>query len=187
MYNMAEKFRKRYRIESVRLKGWDYSRCGAYFITICTRDMENYFGSIEDGNMVLSDVGKIANREWFKTPDIRSDMNLTLGEFIVMPNHVHGIIIIGENRYNSRTGTGRDAMHCVSTRADANVGRFGPQSKNIASIIRGYKSAVTIHSRKIKSDFAWQARYYDHIIRDEKTFRKISCYIRNNPSKYAGT
>jgi len=194
---MKEKFMDRYRIKSSRLKGWDYSRYGAYFITICTRNMENYFGRIRNGEMVLSDLGAIANREWFKTPDIRPDMNLTLGEFVVMPNHVHGIIIIGENRYNSRDGMCgicRNAMHCVSTNTTGNGtisagttgGCFGPQSKNIASIIRGYKSAVTIQSRKIKPDFSWQARFYDHVIRNDKSLRAITRYIINNPVKYKG-
>jgi REP element-mobilizing transposase RayT len=108
---------------------------------------------------------------------LRPDMNLELGEFIVMPNHIHGIILIGENEYNSR----RDAMHGVSTEYK---NQFAPQSKNIASIIRGYKSAVTIYARKNNIEFDWQSRFHDHIIRSMDDYAKISNYIINNPAKW---
>ena len=108
-------------------------------------------------------------------------MNLESGEFVVMPNHIHGIIIIGANEYNTpRTNADerRDTMHCVSTN------QFAPQSKNLASIIRGYKSAVTTYARKNGIDFEWQPRYYDHIIRTIDDYHRISNYIINNPAKW---
>ena len=136
--------------------------------------------------MVLSKIGKIAKTEWIKTFKIRMDMNLEMGEYVIMPNHIHGIIIIGDNEYNSQYDTQcRDTMHRVSTdnnhRVSAN-NKFGPQSKNLASIIRGYKSSVTTITHKNGfDDFAWQSKFYDHIIRNEKSFNKISEYIVNNP------
>jgi REP element-mobilizing transposase RayT len=137
--------------------------------------------------MKLSKIGKIIETEWLKTFEMRPDMNLEMGEFIVMPNHFHAIIIIGENDFNRRCGLQRrDAMHCVSTNADTNQikNKFGPQSKNLASIIRGFKIGVTKNARKINSDFAWQTRFHDHIIRNDESYKSISEYIINNPSKW---
>ena len=105
------KFKDKYRIASSRLQHWDYGSPGLYFITICTKNREHYFGEIENGIMSLNELGFIANNEWIKTPEIRPDMNLESGEFVVMPNHFHGIIMIGENQFNNH---GRDAMHSAS-------------------------------------------------------------------------
>lgn len=214
---MTNKFQNKYRIESARLQNWDYCWVGAYFITICTKNREHYFGEVENEEMILSEIGCIAEQEWLKTFDMRPDMNLQMGEYQVMPNHFHAIIIIGENEYNKRGGCHcddggdmhccRDAMHCVSTAPtftsattsssqmhDVSTpppnatttpkNRFGPQSKNLGSVIRGFKIGVTANARKIYSDFAWQERYHDHIIRDEQSFKRIQKYIRENPKKW---
>jgi REP element-mobilizing transposase RayT len=184
---MADKFKNKYRIQSARLQNWDYSWNAPYFITICTHNRQCFFGEITNGKMKLSKIGKIIETEWLKTFEMRPDMNLEMGEFIVMPNHFHAIIIIGENDFNRRCGLQRrDAMHCVSTHADTNhiKNKFGPQSKNLASIIRGFKIGVTKNARKINSDFAWQTRFHDHIIRNDESYKSISEYIINNPSKW---
>ena len=187
-------FNSKYRIPSSRLRSWDYASEGMYFVTICTKNREHYFGDItesDDGSIILlpTEIGKIASSEWYKTLEMRPDMNLELGEFVVMPNHIHGIIIIGANDFNRTDGmhsvsndTDTDAKHCVSTAAAAN--KFAPQSKNLASIIRGYKSAVTTFARKNNIDFDWQTRYHDHIIRSADAYNKISHYILNNPNKW---
>lgn len=200
---MTEKYQNKYRIPSARLQHWDYRWAGAYFITICTKDRLHYFGEIENGKMILNEIGKMVQNEWRETPKIRPDMNLDLGEFVVMPNHFHGILIIGENEYNGNGGYrgndgnggyggyGRDAMHCVSTPTPTptptpteTTNQFGPQRKNVASVIRGFKSSVTKNARVIIPDFAWQPRFYDHIIRDDKSFKTISNYIINNPENW---
>ena len=97
-----DKFKNKYRIPSARLQNWDYGSPGLYFITICTKDRNHYFGEIENDEMVLNELGLIVNTEWEKTLEIRPDMNLELGEFITMPNHFHAIIMIGENKFNKR-------------------------------------------------------------------------------------
>jgi putative transposase len=192
---MAEKYQNKYRIPSARLPGWDYGQNAAYFVTICTKDRECFFGNIVETpcmasqQMQLSEMGRIAETEWLKTPGIRPDMNLELGEFVVMPNHFHGIVIIGGNEYNTqRGGDGnerRDAMHCVSTNDEpSSSNKFGPQSKNLASIIRGYKSAVKKYATMNSINFAWQPRFHDHIIRDNQSFQNISNYIINNPMNW---
>lgn len=190
------KFNNKYKIESTRLQHWDYGQKAVYFITICTANREHFFGTIEpetpcmaSQRMIPSEIGKIVAQEWIKTPDIRPDMNLELGEFIVMPNHFHGIIFIGNNAYNNeKMGIdamhGRNAMHRVSTEPYKN--QFGAQSKNLASIIRGFKSAVTVQARRINPDFGWQSRFHDHIIRNPNAYENISQYIINNPKKWKG-
>lgn len=176
---MTEKYQNKYRIPSARLQHWDYRWAGAYFITICTKDRLHYFGEIENGKMILNEIGKMVQNEWRETPKIRPDMNLDLGEFVVMPNHFHGILIIGENEYNGNGGYGGYTPTPTET-----TNQFGPQRKNVASVIRGFKSSVTKNARVIIPDFAWQPRFYDHIIRDDKSFITISNYIINNPENW---
>lgn len=178
-----EKFQNKYRIASARLQTWDYKSAAAYFVTLCTQHRAHYFGEIENGKMQMNEIGQITENEWLKTPGLRPDMNLQMGEFIVMPNHFHAIIVIGNNAYN--TLDRRDAMHCVSTATNTAKNHFGPQSKNLASIIRGYKSSVTTQAKKSGFiDFAWQSGFHEHIIRNQKSFDAISEYIMNNPANW---
>jgi REP element-mobilizing transposase RayT len=188
-----EKFRGKYKTQSNRLQTWDYASNAMYFITICTKNQLCFFGEIINGEMMLSEIGKIAESEWLKTFDMRPDMNLRMGEYVVMPNHFHGIITIGENQYNKGLnvlgdggGIGRDAMHCVSTASSPNraKNKFGPQSKNLASIVRGFKIGVTKNARTVHADFAWQPNYHEHIIRNNNSHQKISNYIINNPTQW---
>ena len=168
-------FKNKYRIPSTRLKTWDYGNPGLYFITICTKNRIHYFGKIENAQLQPTEIGAIAHQEWIKTIELRPDMNLAIGEFIVMPNHFHAILMIGENKYNR----GRDTMHCVSA-----ANQFGPQSHNLASIIRGFKSSVTCYARKNNLKFDWQPRFHDRIIRTHIEFINIENYIRRNPAKW---
>lgn len=189
---MSDKFRNRYRIASTRLKNWDYGWNATYFVTICTKNRLCFFGDIDKKQeplMQLTEIGKIAEIEWQKTFELRPDMNLEMGEYVVMPNHFHAIIGIGCNKYNVDSGDigVRDAMHRVSTGDDETisaVNKFGPQSKNLASIIRGFKSSVTMNARKIDPDFGWQSRFHDHIIRNQHSFVRIQSYIIQNPMKW---
>nr|WP_320021607.1 transposase [uncultured Draconibacterium sp.] len=198
---MPDKFRNKYRISSARLQNWDYGRHAAYFVTICTQGREHYFGNIMDGEMQLSAIGKIAQTEWLKTFDLRPDMNLTMGEYIIMPNHFHAIIIIGENQFNTDEdgggnengdggGDGHVETQCIASLPQtppmppSPANQFGPQRKNLASIIRGFKIGVTTRARKINPGFAWQSRYHEHIIRNNKSFERISNYIRSNPENW---
>ncbi len=195
-----DKFQNRYRIPSARLQTWDYGWNAAYFVTICTINRECYFGEIIEhkdamhcvsGEMQLSEIGKIVEQEWLITFEMRPDMNLTMDVFVVMPNHFHAIIVIGKNEYNTEPDNKpepqrRDAMHRVSTATTTNKpkNQFGPQRKNLASIMRGFKSAVTRDARPINPDFAWQVRFHDHIIRDNESHRRIQDYIINNPQNW---
>ncbi len=187
---MSELFQNKYRIPSTRWQLWNYSSAGSYFVTICTAKKECYFGEIVNAEVQLTDIGQITSSGWGKTSGLRADMKIELGEFIVMPNHFHGIINIGENQFNKTAmPEGRDAMHCVSTNDMPNNylhnnNVFGPQSKNLASIIRGFKSAVTTYTRKNNLPFAWQTCYHDHIIRSKDEYFAIANYIINNPARW---
>ena len=136
--------------------------------------------------MQLSVIGKLTETEWLKTFDLRPDMNLTMGEYVIMPNHFHTIIIIGKNEYNTDGGPGGDGgdgyeqTQCIASLPN----QFGPQRKNLASIIRGFKIGVTTRARKINPHFAWQSRYHDHIIRNDKSFERICNYILSNPENW---
>jgi REP element-mobilizing transposase RayT len=187
---MTKLFNNKYRIPSARLQHWNYANEGMYFITICTKNRKNYIGEIvsEETRCLASlqptEIGQIAHSEWYKTIELRPDSNLELGEFVVMPNHIHGIIIIGKNEYNMHQDQDTDAMDRVSANQTKYKNQFAPQSKNLASIIRGYKSAVTTYARKNGIIFDWQPRFHDHIIRSMDEYHRISNYILNNPTKW---
>lgn len=180
---------------SIRLKGYDYSQPGEYFITICTHNREFLFGEIVNGTMKLNNIGFIVEDEWKKTALIRD--NVELGAFIIMPNHLHGIIIIRDDNRDKSSENCRDELHngCgesnnrrgTSQRAPT-MERFGKPTRNsIPTIIRGFKSASTKRINEIRQSPGipvWQRNYYEHIIRTEKEFYAISEYIINNPAKW---
>lgn len=142
------KYKETYRTSTSRLASWDYSNTGAYFVTICTRDKKQYFGSINvhennelaNVSVVTTQLGQRAIEEWHKTPEIRTDMNIELLDFVLMPNHIHGIIFIKENEYNTRRDamprvlndtsiqSRRDAMPRVLTGETERCNRFSSQS-----------------------------------------------------------
>ena len=149
---------------SIRLKEYDYRTAGAYFITICTLKGKCIFGNVVNGEMFLHKYGMMVKAEWLKTSRIRD--NVELDEFIIMPNHFHGIIIILE--------IGR-ATHRVAP----TTGLLG---NSLGSIIAQFKSIVTKNIRKMGlPSFRWQRNYYEHILRDEKDLNQIREYIINNP------
>lgn len=183
-----DKFRNKYRIESARAPWWDYGWNGSYFITICTQDHKHYFGRVADGEMHLSEIGNIVHHCWLEIPDHFSFVGL--GEFVAMPNHVHGIIIIdkpndGRNVETQNFASLQSESPKLPGRIDKSKNQFGPQSKNLGSIIRGFKIGVTKSARLVQKDFAWQPRFHDHIIRNGGEYQRISNYIINNPFKWA--
>jgi putative transposase len=164
-----EKYKGKYRISSERLVGWDYGQNAAYFVTICTANHNLDFGEINDGVMVHKPLGRAAQDCWQEIPN--HFPFVLMDEFVVMPNHVHGILVIDKTIENSRS-TGNQP------------GRFGPQSQNLASIVRGYKIGVTKYARQNDIPFTWQSRYYDHVIRNKPEHEQIRQYIIQNPMKW---
>jgi REP element-mobilizing transposase RayT len=173
---MAKKYLNKYRIESIRLKGYDYSSEGAYFITIVTKNREHFFGEIVDGKMIFNVIGDNAQKYWDEIPQHFSFIRLD--EMVVMPNHIHGILWI-----DKLGGIGCDVACNVATGNTKNkkMMEISPKRGSIATVIRSYKSVVTNKSRQINPNFAWQPRFHDHIIRNEKSLNRIRKYIRNNP------
>ena len=171
-----ELFQEKYRIKSTRLPGWNYASDGWYFVTICVKNRECIFGDIKNGMMGLSELGCHIYEEWYKTGELRK--NVILDEFIVMPNHIHGIIVI-DNQVET---------HCnASLQNDEKwkQNQFGPQRNNLASIVRGFKSSVKRWANKNGYQyFQWQSRFYDHIIRNEHTLNKIRLYTHHNPQMW---
>jgi len=188
-----DKYKNKYRIDSTRLKGWDYSSEAFYFVTICTKNQELFFGDVINGQMHLSEIGKIANEFWLKIP--KSFPIAKLHEHIIMPNHAHGIILIDHSCYGhveTRRGNSVAQMYHVETRRGASLRgavhkrQFGPLQKNsISSIINHYKGAVTKWCKKnYHEHFAWQKGFHDRIIRNEEELYKKRIYIIDNPFKW---
>lgn len=178
------KFQNKYRISSIRAQWWDYGWNGAYFITICTQDRKNYFGEIQNNKMVLSHVGIIADLLWHQIPTHHK--NVELGDFVVMPNHIHGILIIDKQLHN--TNMIAETGHALSPQSsESNPGsqRFQNIGKNtISSIVGSYKSAVTKHANRLGYPHQWQKLFYDNIIRSNNDYQRISDYIVSNPEKW---
>ena len=156
---------------SIRLKGYDYSSPGAYFVTICTNNRECLFGRVEDGQVELTPIGKVADRFWHEITDHFE--HVKNNEHVIMPNHLHGILMINE--------------YCRGTACRAPTYEiFGkPRKGTIPTVIRSYKSAVTRWCRRNGYEyFQWQRNYYEHIIRTEDELKRIRNYIINNPLKW---
>jgi len=175
-------YKNKYRIESVRLKDWDYSKGGYYFVTICTLNGECIFGEVVEEKVQLSPIGHIVAEEWVKTEILRR--NVTLGKWVIMPNHLHGIIIIKNDDVETHSRASINAETHNNASLPPYKNKFEPQRNNLSSIIRGFKSATTGRIRSVKRNFSWQSRFYDHIIRNEKSLNKIREYILNNPLKW---
>ncbi|MDZ7680491.1 MAG: transposase [Fodinibius sp.] len=181
--------------KSIRLKGWDYRNPGLYFITICMDERRHYFGEIKDGIMGLSVPGCMAWHYWRQIPDHQS--NVILDEFVVMPNHLHGIIGIesSEKESSVRTCHGNSnkesvgTLHATSVRndeiAEDSMSSISPEAGSLSAIIRSYKSAITKWCNANGHEyFAWQSRFYDHIIRNKKALQNIRKYISENPLRW---
>lgn len=163
-------FRERYRIPATRLQGKNYAETGMYYVTICTKNRVPWFGEIHDENMELSNVGWIIDNEWNQTKIIRP--YVTLDKYVIMPDHFHAIIRI--NVETPRRGVSTNNPHH----------RPEWKSHSLGSIINQFKSICTKHIRISHPDFAWQPRYYDHVIRDHDDLERIRWYIKQNPSAW---
>jgi REP element-mobilizing transposase RayT len=155
---------------SIRLQGYDYSRAGVYFVTICTQTRECLFGDVADGQMVLNDAGRMAKQCWYAIPGHFPHVGLDM--FVVMPNHIHGILFI----VDKPVGTKNFSLLQSKPRGT---------SKTPGSVIRGFKIGVTKWLRQNTEFYhIWQRNYYEYIIRNDKELNRIRQYIANNPMKW---
>ena len=160
----------RHHRRSIRLRGYDYAQAGAYFITLVTQDRARLFGRVTGGAMALSEAGRIAEQEWLRTPLVRP--NLDLDAFVVMPDHMHMILVI--ERRAERAG---QPQH----------GAFRSPSETVGAIVRGFKGAVVRQIRALQAApelKVWQRDYYERIIRDEAALHNIRRYIGQNPARW---
>ena len=185
--------------QSLRLAGYDYAKEGSYFITLCCAKRSPLFGEItQEGQMVLNTFGQIAHDEWVNTLNIRN--NIELDAFVIMPNHIHAIIHIrrrgesnspyGRDESNSPNGSG-ESNSPLTEKGECNSPQRSPRrfvspSHTVGAIVRGYKSAVTKQLNQLHIGCeVWQRNYFEHIIRNDMAYQRISAYIKNNPAKWA--
>ncbi len=195
---------------SARLVDFDYSTGGGYYVTVCTANRKPIFGEVLNGEVVLNNFGEMARDEWMRTGDVRD--NVEIDEFVIMPNHIHGIIIIKPDdiEMSGRRGvlhtpvsqiceqpatTGQRDLHSRIDGGTKTGQRSWPlrvdgmpksPSENLGAFIRGYKSAVTSRIWKLTGDKSpiWQRNYYEHVIRTENDLNNIRKYIHENPENW---
>jgi REP element-mobilizing transposase RayT len=219
-----QNFQSKYKIKSTRLENYDYTQNGLYFVTICTKDREELFGEVIDGKMVLNSVGKITNQFWQEIP--RHFPFVNLDEFVLMPNHVHGILEINKNILNECTRRdealprlennkyrnanqqpqGENLQHKdVLKNQDVynnkhqdealprlykggypQMSKISPKPGSLSVIMGAYKSIVskTVRNKLNPITFAWQPKFYDHIIRNDESLSEIREYVIKNPEMW---
>lgn len=192
-------YKNKYRTDSIRLKGWDYTRNGMYFVTICTNYNGNIFGKIEKGKMVLNNLGEIAKKHLYEIPD--HFPHATLDACIVMPDHVHAVIIIDKHVETCHgTSLRIDKMFDVETHHGVSLPKDKdniveachgmpllqikrPLKGSLSMIVNQYKGAVKRYCNKNKIPFSWQRKFYDRIIWNEYKLDFVRNYIIDNPLK----
>ena len=173
--------------QSIRLKGYDYSRAGAYFITVCMQNRACLFGNVVDGKMILNNAGRMVQTVWDELPN--RFYNIKLDEYVIMPNHIHGIIsIVGAPLVGAQTTVGtRITAGDLTERAGTR-----PAPTGLGDIVGAFKS-ITTHEyiRDVKqhgwppfADKLWQRNYYEHIVRNDDELKRIREYIINNPMQW---
>ena len=198
----AEKYKEKYRVPTTRWRDWDYRANASYFVTICTANKERYFGEISDVEMTMSAIGQRAFDCWTQIPG--HFPFVLLGAFVVMPNHVHGIILIDkpddidfvetlhatspmatfphDKTFPQDEMLHNETLHATSLRENKNMKMQGisPKSHSLSAIIRSYKSAVTQYANLNGIPFAWQTRFHDRIIRNYDELNQTERYIDAN-------
>lgn len=181
-----------YRRQSFRLQGYDYRNEGMYFVTICTKDRLPFFGKIVDNQMILSDIGQIVHDNWYKIPQFSP--HIVLDEFVVMPNHIHGILAIVSSVESVASVQPVASLHCNDATKNQFMSDISPKSGSISRVLNSYKGACSKNVASFQSvaslhcndatTFAWQSKFHDRIIRNEQELYRIQNYIINNPKNW---
>jgi putative transposase len=202
---VAELFQNKYRVPSARKVDWDYGADAAYFITICVNEKQHEFGEIVHHGLVPTPLGEIAEVQWLQIPD-RFPYAL-LDAHVIMPNHMHGILIIDkmsmpavvppqdaemrppqETRFIASLGDEPTVQNAPSNKTvdpGGITGAMNPMlTDNVSRVVRWYKGRSAFEMHKINPAFRWQARFWDRIIRNEVEYERIRNYILNNPAKW---
>ena len=176
---------------SIRLKGYDYTQPGAYFVTMVTFQREDLFREIVDCEMRLTWTGKLVKREWERLP--HRFPHIQLDEFIVMPNHIHGLILIIDPARGTAANNEEEDLkitRCApANRAPTHREQFGkPVRGSIPTIIRSFKSAVSLRVNRSRFSLGapvWQRNYFERVVRDQSELERIRAYIHQNPAQWA--
>jgi len=164
---------------SIRLQGYDYTQAGMYFVTICTHNRVCLFGNIVDEKMKINDAGQVVEKYWNEIPAHFPQVELF--DFVVMPNHIHGILFIGD----TPSERAKDFSPLQQPPRQQTSQRPCGTSKTIGSVVRGLKIGVTKWIRnQTNIHDVWQRNYWEHIIRNEPELQHIQEYISNNPAKW---
>ena len=167
---------------STRLKGYDYSQPGVYYITICTHERRKLFGDIIDGEMRLNELGKVAEWVWEALPQYFPSIDID--QFVIMPNHLHGILVLSgafTNVHMPYPGTSRDG-----TSMQALPMPMSSPAPMLGQIIRKFKALTSYYLHAAgAAEFAWQERYHEHVVRNDSDLKRIREYIVNNPAQWA--
>jgi putative transposase len=182
---------------SLRLEGYDYTLAGAYFITLITHRRECLFGEVIDGEVVLSPYGEVVRTEWLASTRIRREIQLHEDEFVVMPNHVHGIVWIVQDEHEPIKDSGGQVTIEVINGCVGATGRSpvrqkrlsmnGPPPRSLGSFVAGFKAAATKNINQIRGtpgEPVWKRNYFDRVIRDEDELEHLRRYIDENPLKW---
>lgn len=178
-----------HRRRSIRLPGYDYTQPGAYVVTICTHERVHLFGKVVDGEMRLNTYGEIVREEWFRTAEVRPNVELLDDEFVIMPNHTHGITWIVDVGTTHWPVVGGQIVgvqrRCAPTSTAPTKPNVAPGS--LGAIIRSFKSTVTRRVNTLRTTPGapvWQRNYWEHVIRDERALDCIRRYIAHNPLRW---
>jgi len=176
---------------SIRLRGWDYTAAAAYFVTIVTHERDMLFGEIVGGEVVLSTFGHVAAEEWARTAAVRA--NVELDEFVVMPNHIHGIVWVTSPAGDVALPANAGARHRLDEGARHRLAPTGGgrgisvAAGSLGAVIAGYKSAVARRINDLRGtpgEPVWQRNYYERIVRNERELAAIRLYILENPRNW---
>ena len=172
-----------HRRRSTRLNGYDYSQNGTYFITICTHKNATIFGQVNDGVMVLNEIGQIVAEEWIRTGELR--LNVELDAFVIMPNHFHGLVALADPRLHT-VAPGRSVNESDSLPSGLAVSRT-LQAGSLGAIVGQFKGSVTKRVSQLPGVGAlavWQRGYHDRILHSEGALRQLRKYVAANPSRW---
>lgn len=171
----------RHHRRSVRLRQYDYTQAGAYFITLCTQGRECLFGEIVGDQMVLNDIGQIVATEWERTREIRTEVELDA--WVIMPNHLHVVVVISESANEIAA-----AKTHLSSPTGESIRTQGSIKKSLSSLVQGFKSATTTQINIMRGTPrvpVWQRGLYEHVVRHEADLQRIREYIADNPRRWA--
>ena len=166
---------------TLRLPGYDYTQAGAYFVTMCTYGQECILGHVSDETMILNQLGQIVDEEWMRSGELRAEIDVDV--HVIMPNHLHGIVVINPEDHMVKKARLRKEHHDLSGSSQ----KSGLMKKSLGSFIAGFKSAVTKRSKALSEKSqksVWQRNYYDHIIRNDDDLVRVREYIINNPAHW---